>query len=312
MASTGQTFTHLPQPLQASSLTFGQEIGGGDGVQHGEALGREHGLAAAAAAVADEGHTVLHVLAKLHEVVLLGHVQQVHAFLHVHLARVPVLDQRLRRTVEGHADVHRGVAGLVEVLHLVAAVAGADAHVGGSVDHLAGSLVVHHREGVVPIQRLLVHEGAAQLGFAPGEEVLHKVLFHVQVLVIELRQQFLVVAIAHAHHGELEEARHRRRQHENLLPVQFHVQQHPLRSQGLQNLLGFQGGLLPDLGRGGYVEGLDGKQRHQGRFVLGKQHLKNAEEQFGRRRALRKQVEPVGKRLVALLQIHMGHRRPRI
>jgi hypothetical protein len=38
------------------------------------------------------------------------------------------------------------------------------------------------------------------LRFAPGEEVLHKILFHVQVLVEQLGQQLLIVSVAQAHH----------------------------------------------------------------------------------------------------------------
>jgi len=52
--------------------------------------------------------------------------------------------------------------------------------------------------------------------------------------------------------------------------------------------LGFRCGFFPDFGGGGDVEGLDGKQSHEGCFVTSKEHLQDAEEQLGGRRALRK------------------------
>jgi hypothetical protein len=64
--------------------------------------------------------------------------------------------------------------------------------------------------------------------------------------------------------------------------------------------LGFGGGLLPHLGRGSNVEGLDGKQGHEGCFIAGKEFRQDAEQQVRGRRALRKKVEPVGERLVAI------------
>ena len=179
---------------------FRQKAGGGDGVQDGEALGREHCLTAASAAVADERHLLLYILAELHEVVLQGLVQQIHAFLGIDLARNAVLDQRLGRAAEGHADVHGGIAGLPQMLHFVPAVAGAYAHVRGRLNHFAGSFVVHHSQRLIRGKRSLVHKCAAQLRLAPGEEIAHKILFHIQVLEEELGQQLLIVSVAQAHH----------------------------------------------------------------------------------------------------------------
>ena len=101
-----------------------------------------------------------------------GLVQQIHAFLHVNLARDAVLDERLGSAAEGHADIHGGIAGFAQVLHLVTAVAGAHAHVLGSLDDFAGSFVVHHRERVVGGKGLFVDKRAAKLGFSACEEVL--------------------------------------------------------------------------------------------------------------------------------------------
>ena len=46
----------------------GQEVGGADGSENGEPLGCQHSFATAPAAVADEGHTLAHVLPELHQV----------------------------------------------------------------------------------------------------------------------------------------------------------------------------------------------------------------------------------------------------
>src|ERR1019366_8462025 len=136
-----------------------------------------------------ERHLLLYVLPDLHQVVLQSLVQQIHTFFCIDLARYAMLDQRLGRPAEGHADIHGGIAGFPHVLHLMSAVAGSNAHMRGRVDHLAGSFVVHHRQRLVRSQSLLIDKRTAQLCFAPGEEILHKILFHVQVLVEQLREQ---------------------------------------------------------------------------------------------------------------------------
>jgi hypothetical protein len=56
-------------------------------------------------------------------------------------------------------------------------------------------------------------------------------------------------------------------------------------------------------------EGPDGKQRHQRRLLFRKQHLENPKEQFGGRRSLGKQVEPVGEAPVALFERDVRHGR---
>ena len=55
-------------------------------------------------------------------------------------------------------------------------------------------------------------EDAAQLRLAVREQRADELLLDVQVLVEQLGEQLLVDVAAHAHHRELEEARHGRRQ----------------------------------------------------------------------------------------------------
>ena len=120
------------------------EVRGVDRVQEAEAPRREHGLAAAAAAVADEGRPLAHVLAELHEAPLLGLVQELQALGGRGLPRVAVLRERARRAAEGQADLAGRVAGAAHVLHLVPAVAQADRDRGRLPDHVARPLVVEH------------------------------------------------------------------------------------------------------------------------------------------------------------------------
>ena len=78
MASTGQALTHFPQPLQSASSTTGKEVGGVHRVQDAKLAGGDHRLAAASAAVADEVDALAHVLAKLHQVLFVGLLEQIH------------------------------------------------------------------------------------------------------------------------------------------------------------------------------------------------------------------------------------------
>jgi hypothetical protein len=120
-----------------------------DGVEEREAAGGDHSLAAAATAVADEIDTLPHVLPELYQVVVVGLLQQIESLGDVHKAGVFVAGKGGGGAAEGHADVHRRVAGPAHVLHLVAAVAHSHGHRWGVLDHLAGSLVVKHLEGVL-------------------------------------------------------------------------------------------------------------------------------------------------------------------
>ncbi len=93
-------------------------------------------------------------------------LQQVHALRDVHLPGDAVLDEGAGGAVEGHADVQGVAAGLVQVLHLVPAVARPHAYVGGGADHFGGPFVVHHLEGRSGAQGALVHEDPPHAGLA--------------------------------------------------------------------------------------------------------------------------------------------------
>ena len=95
MASTGQAFTHFPQPLQVASLTYGQEVGGMYRVEHAKLPGRNHGFAAAATAVANKVNAFPYVFSELHQILLVGLLKQVQPFAHVHRPGITVSGQEL-------------------------------------------------------------------------------------------------------------------------------------------------------------------------------------------------------------------------
>jgi len=108
-----------------------QEVGRVDRVEEAEAALGDHGLAATAAAVADEADPVPDVLAELDEVAGPGLVEQGQPFGGIDGPGVAVADEGRGGVVEGHADVEGRVAGAAGVLHLVPAVAEPDPPMGG-------------------------------------------------------------------------------------------------------------------------------------------------------------------------------------
>ena len=67
--------------------------------------------AAAAAAVADEVDAFPIVLAKLHQAeMIICLMQQIDAFFLADGTGVTMFDQGMRRSIEGHADIHGGIA----------------------------------------------------------------------------------------------------------------------------------------------------------------------------------------------------------
>ena len=155
-----------------------------------------------------------------------GLIEQGKAFANINGAGNAVLDERLSCAAEGHADVHGRGAGFAEMLHLMAAVAGADAAMRGGADDFASAFVVEDGESAITSQGVLVDKDAAELGFTACEEAADKIFLDVEVLIEELGEELLVVAVANAHHGELEESGHGRRQGKDLFALQFHVEQH--------------------------------------------------------------------------------------
>ena len=257
-----------------------------------EALYREHRLAAAGAAVADEVHAAADVLAELHEVIVVGLREKVAALGRVDLTGVAVLDERRGGGVEGHADVHRRVAGVTLVHSLVAAVAHADAYVRGRVYDVRRALVVEHLEHVFVGDLRLLREDAPHLDVAAADEVAHEVLLDRYVLVEELAQRLLVNVVTHAHQRELKKSRHRRRHGVYLLSVLLYVDDERLAREAVEHLLRLVLRHLPDLRRLVYVEGLYRKLGHQPRFLFGHQYLEYVVEELRLRRSLRETVQP--------------------
>ena len=168
-----------------------------------------------------------------------------------------MLDQRFYCSVEGHADIHRGVAGAAQVAHLVAAVAGPDADLRRRSYDLAGPLVIQDMEAILLREGRLVHEDSAQLGFPAGEQGFDGILLDIEVLIVKFGHEFLVVTVSHAHHGELEKARHRVTRHrgrhaENQGTVGiFGIHHHPAGREALKAFAGFRFAGFPDRGRSG-------------------------------------------------------------
>ena len=259
---------------------LGQVVRRVHGVQAAEPLGCEHRLAAAAAAIADEVHTALHVLPELHQVSLTGPREDVEPLRRVRRPRVPVADQRSRGGVERHADVHRRAARAAEVLHLVPAVAQADADVRGRANHPRGPLVVEHVQRDVAGEDRLRHEHAPELGLAVREERLDEVLLLVEVPVEQLREDLLVHVAADPHHRELEEAGHRRREDVLRLPALLDVEEDRPVGEPVERLLRLGQGELPRAARRLRGERPDRKQRDQLGLALREQHREDPVEQL--------------------------------
>jgi hypothetical protein len=172
---------------------------------------RDQGLAAAAAAVADEVDAPLDVFPEPHKAALVGRIQEPHALGDGDGARVAVSSQRFRRTIEGHADFHRRVALAPHVPHLVPAIAEPHADARGGLDDPASPLVVEDMKRVLERERRLLDEDAPQLGLALGEKGHDKIFLDIHVLVEKFGEGLLIQVRANAHHRELEETRHRRR-----------------------------------------------------------------------------------------------------
>ena len=103
-----------------------------------------------------------------------------------------VLDERRGGGVEGHADVHRRVAGVPLVHRLVAAVAHADAYVRGCVYDVRRALVVEHLKHIFVWYLRLLRENAPHLDVAAADQVSHEVFLDRYVLVEEFAQRLLV------------------------------------------------------------------------------------------------------------------------
>ena len=159
-----------------------------DRVQETETAGGDHGLAAAAAAVADEVDRSAHILAELHQVLGPGFLQQVQPLGRVDAPGDAVAGEGGGRVVEGQADVLFGGAGPADVFHFVPAVTDADADMVGRLDDLRSPFVIQDMQGIFGAQGGFVDKDAAQLGFTVAEKLLDEVLLDVEILVEKLGQ----------------------------------------------------------------------------------------------------------------------------
>ena len=191
--------------------------------------------------------------------------------------------------------------------HLVAAVAHADAAVRGGADDLARALVVEHVQGVVVGEHRLVDEDATELGLASDEQVADELLFDVQVLVEQLAEHLLVDVTAHAHHRELEEPGHRRRQDVGGLAVALGVDEDGSAGELVEDSAGLGEVHLEDAGGLLRGERLDRQLRDHFGLALAEQDREDLVERLRRRRALREAVQPVDQFGVAGLQSRMRH-----
>ncbi len=230
-----------------------------DGVDGPEAADAEQSLAAAAAAVADEGRMAPDVLAELDQVKVPSLMQQIEPLLDADGPGDTVPGQGVGDVAEGQADIQRRRAGLAQVPHLVAAVADADGPVLGRFDHFAGPLVVEDMEGLVFGQGRLVDEDPTDLRGAVHEQGLDELFLHVHVLVEELGQELLVDVAPYPHQRELEETGHRRRQGVDGHAFMLAVDEQAASRQRFQDLARLGLGRFPDAAALAAVKGLMGR-----------------------------------------------------
>jgi len=218
-------------------------------------------------------------------------------------------DEGVGGAVEGHADVHGGVAGPPHVTHLVPAVAHGDPDAGRRPDDAACPLVVQDVQAAVVGQGRFVNEDTAQLGLARHEEGLDEVLLHVDVLVVQLAQGLLVEVGPQAHHGELEEPRHRGRQDVDAAALVLDVEEDPPVGKPVQDACGLLLRHVPDRGGLLRIKGPDGQQRDEFRLPLRKEHAEYPVEKLRRRRTLGELVDALRETVIGVLEVLMGHGR---
>lgn len=182
-----------------------------DRLQSGKAFRREHRFTATAAAVAYEIDPFPHIFAKLDQVIFIRLAQDLQPLYRINAAGMPVPDERGCRGVEGHADLHRRPAGLIQVGHLMPAVTEAYAAMAGRLYNFGGPLVIEHLEALSGSKCRFVNKHAAELGGPLGKEFTDKVLLDVEVLIKKFRKQLLVNVAPDAHQGKFKTG-HRWRQ----------------------------------------------------------------------------------------------------
>ena len=215
-AATGQARAQREQPLHRSDVGARGEAAAVHRPQP-PAVGRLELLAAASAAVADEGGAVLDVVGDLDEPLRAGGRQDVHGLRPLHRASEAAAGDEVGAAVERQAHVHGGVAGLAQVLLLVAAVA---------EGHRPGPGLAHHVGGPLPVEDVgerVVGEGGLVDQRAPDHRVAPQRLageglVPVGVGAERLGHALLGDGVLGPHERVLEEAHHRRREQVGGLP----------------------------------------------------------------------------------------------
>ena len=182
----------------------------------------------------------------------------------------------------------------------MAAVAEADGQVASLADDDAGALVVEHVQLVARIERGLVHERPAELGLARLVQLADELVLDGHVAVEQLGQGLLVEVPVGAHHRELEEARHGRRQEVAPHAVETRVDEQRTRDQLVE--LALRLGRVGAPGPGG-VGGLERGHRELGDqpcLALGEEHGEDVVEELRRRRPHGELVETAGELFVSL------------
>ena len=98
-----------------------------------------------------------------------------------------MLRQRPGHIVKGQTDLPGRIdlTGMSRVIHLVSAVAGAQADVLRFFHNMCGALIVQDVIRPVVGQYRLLHEDSAKPCLRGKEQILDKILFHIHVLIIK-------------------------------------------------------------------------------------------------------------------------------
>ena len=165
----------------------GDIVGGLHRLNRSKPPGSLQGLAAAAAAVADERRVFSYVFSDLHQVGIVCPLQHILGLL---LGDQPgvlaVLSQRPGYISKSQAHIPGGInlTGMSRMVGLVPAIAQAQADILGLFNDVGGSFIVQNVVHLGIGQHRLLNIDPAQLGFRHIEQVLDKILFHVHVLIV--------------------------------------------------------------------------------------------------------------------------------
>ena len=213
--------------LQAGFLAdIGDIVGGFHRIHGREPARRLQRLAAAAAAVTDKRRILPHIFPDLHQIGLVGALQNLHGLLFGDQpGMVSVLRQGAGHIAEGHAHIPGRVdlAGMSRVIRLMAAVTKAQTDVFCLIHNMAGPFIIQNMVHMGVGQHRLLDKHPAQLGFRGIKQILYKIFLHVHVLIIKLAQIFLVDVAPGPHKGKFDKTGHGRRHHEFPNPVVFRI-----------------------------------------------------------------------------------------